>query len=49
MAVERESVDHERVAQQVEELAPVAHRVGATEPEVSSRLRLMVSASLRHT
>jgi hypothetical protein len=33
VAVERESVDHERVAQQVEELAVVADAVSAAEPE----------------
>ena len=33
MAVEREAVDHEGVAEQVEELAFVSHAVGAAEPE----------------
>jgi hypothetical protein len=33
VAVERESVDHEGVAEKVEELAGVADAVGAADPE----------------
>jgi hypothetical protein len=47
VAVEREAVDHEGVAEQVEELAFVSHAVGAAEPEGVVEVRLMLSASLR--
>jgi hypothetical protein len=39
VVVERGSVDHERVAEQIDVLAGVADAVGASDPEVSSRFR----------
>jgi hypothetical protein len=44
VAVERESVDHERVAEKVEELAGVADAVGASDPEGARSCRTCAAA-----
>jgi hypothetical protein len=45
VAVERESVDHERVAEKVEELAGVADAVGASDPEGARSCRTCAAGS----
>jgi hypothetical protein len=47
VAVQGEAVDHERVAEQVEELAFVPDGVCTAKPEGAVEVAVMLSASLR--